>query len=334
MITPKLLKTLESREVLHLKERDLDVRLYDTDQILIMGIEHRDGRTYHEGNKRITEELEIPAQAAYNLRTGSGYYNLVTKRTDFRGFYGGSNVQYLECFPKGMEMLRQQGVDLNKWKIEDDDGHNQHSSYPELEEFCQDLRSTFAVKKWERHELAIKGLLPTLIGEGSIPPWSLLHPYVMFGLVAGTVFPYERKTFFDFEKGLANLQKRNGYMTPEEGASYDGNVVLIRPWSIGDKNGRYQTVLEAHFFNPVNHQKIIDGKLKPNKRIPSRKDCDFEVVIGRECSREWLHFNVHSFSPERAKKEGLLDKGKYDIYLKADEDLVQKLEKISPLFLI
>ena len=324
MISPELEKALESREVLRLQDGGVDVRLYDTDQILILGTKRIDGETRREGNRRITEEVELPVTVRYDLRTNIGNYYV-------EGEGGGSNVRNAKCFHNGVRLLEANGVDLHKWEVADDRG-NDPKRYPELAEFVNDLHDAFTDRKWERHELAIKGFLPTLKGHGNISPWALLNPLVIAAYVKGTIFPFERKDVFDFEKGRKKLESKDEYMLTEESVSYDGNAVLIRPWYLSREDEKYNhTVIEAHFFNPANYQRFLNGELKVENVLPSRKDWKFEVTYGIELGKKWLHFSADRFDYQHVQKEGLLAKKKNDIFLKADERLVATIEKIAPL---
>ncbi len=334
MISPQLEEALKSREVLRVQENGLDVRLYDTDQILVLGTVKKDGRTVREGKKRVTEELEIPAQATLDLRSREKSFYLDTRGIEYSGVIGGS-IDNLPFFPEALALLEKAGVDLHKWEnIQNDYRRSSPQRYPELSEFLNSLDVAFAARKWERHELAIRGFIPTLMGHGNMHPLALLHPRVMWAYVAGTVFPFERKDVFDFEKGQKSLEERSEYLAPEEVVSHGGNVVLIRPGGLAShRDERDHSYFEAHFFNPVNYQKFLDGQLTVESPLPSVRDWEFAVTYGRELGRSWLHFSADPFDGLRVRRqrEGLLAQMKNDIYLTADDTLVSTLEKIAPL---
>jgi len=326
MIDPQLEKALESREVLRLQENGIDVRLYDTDQVLILGKKRIDRETKRVGNKRVTEELEVKVAVSYDLRTGRGNYSI-------EGHDSGSGYHNVEHFHDGIRLLEAKGIDLHKWDVPNDCNGSSMQRHPEFSEFIDSLHTAFVNRKWERHELAIKRFLPTLAGHGNMHPLALLHPRVMWAYLAGTVFPFERIDVFNFDRGRKNLEGKAEYLSSEQGVSYDGNVVLIRPWDLSDENERDHTTIEAHFFNPANYKRFWDGTLKVENTIPSRRDWKFEITYGIDHGRKWLHFSAGGLDNVNFLKESLLDQKKNDIYLKIDDSLMVTLEKIAPLSL-
>ena len=384
MITPQLEEALKGREVLRLQESGVEVRLYDTDQILVLAKQRLESETRREENRRVTEELELPVTISYDLRTEKGYTNV-----GGRSFISYAHYNNLECFNVGVKLLEANGVDLNKWKVAGDTCHISPQRYPELSKLVSDLQESIVHRKWGGggvgiigyisylglslvEEVASKGFINTsksfinalsskefvnnlleyglnLLGYGVI---CLLHP---IDTVVEMVFP---KYVLDFKKGRESLEGRTEYMNSKEGASYDGNVILIRP-RIKDPR-----VIEAHFFNPANYKKFLEGKLTVENHLPSARDWKFEVTYGIEpVGSPWLYFSANRFDYEGVeiedylpkdlfegvdgeiferedrqkrerflyKREHFLDQREDDIYLKADDGLVGTLEKIAPL---
>ena len=325
MMSAQLEQALVSREVLRVQGNGLDARLYDTGQVLALGSVTKEKHSM-EGNKRIIEEIEVPARVTYNLRTGDSSHWI-----DNYGGGSGSGYPSVQFFSEALDLLQQRGADLSKWKTPGHENGSDPRIYPELTDFVKDVHESFVSRKWERHELAIKGFLPTLAGHGNIPPWALLHPLVIAAYIKGTVFPFERTHVFDFEKGRKKLEGREDYVPTEEGTSYDGNAVLIRPWHLSNPDERHHSVIEAYFFNPANYQKFLKGELNVESLLPSRRDWMFNVSYGIEDGRKWLHFSCYKFNEERERKEGLAKGRKNDLYLKVDHKLIDDIERMSPL---
>ncbi len=325
MITPELEHALESREILRVQKNGLDATLYDTGQILVLGNVTRE-KHYREGNKCVSEDIEVPARSTYDLRTAASSYCI--------GDSGGSGWSYPphvdHLISEALELLKQRGADLNKWRTPSYEEKSDSRNYPELADFIDEIHNAFTDRTWVRHELAITGFLPTLAGHGNMHPAALLNPKVIWAYISGTVFPFERQDVFDFEKGRKSLEGRTEYMDSDEGASYNGNAVLIRPWHLTQENESHK-VVEAHFFNPANYQRFLNGELDIESTLPSKSDWKFEVTYGIEYKRKWLHFSAHRFDHQHVQKAGLLAQKKNDIYLKADDGLVNTIEKIAPL---
>src|SRR3989344_6674889 len=177
-------QALATREVLHIQEDGVDVRVYDTDQIFIRGTKDIDGESRMEGSRRVTDVQRVPVRATYDLRREQG--DLTVERVGNVGGYGGTfsfNYPIKSTYPHGVEcidttkrLLQAHGVDLNKWSIEGDYNHSNPKRYPELETFVGGLHTAFSAQYARRHERAIWGFLPTLFGHGNIPPWALLNP--------------------------------------------------------------------------------------------------------------------------------------------------------------
>lgn len=325
MIPAELEKALESRKVLRVQKNGLDATLYDTGQILVFGNVTRE-KYYSEGNKRVSEDIEVPARFTYDLRTAASSYSIGNSAGS-----GWSHPPYVDpLISKALELLKQRGADLSKWRTPSYEERTDTRRYPKLADFIDEIHNAFADHIWVRHELAITGFLPTLAGHGNMPPATLLNPKVILGYIYGTVFPFERQDIFNFGKGRKNLEGRTEYMDSDEGVSYNGNAVLIRPWHLTQEN-KSHTVVEAHFFNPANYQRFLNGELKVENPLPSRRDWKFEVTYGIEDGRKWLHFSADRFDYQHVQKEGLLDQKKNDIYLKTDDSLVNTIEKIAPL---
>ncbi|MBL7100617.1 MAG: hypothetical protein ISS23_01540 [Nanoarchaeota archaeon] len=335
MISEDLEKALKEREVLRVQDQGLDIRLYDTDEILAIGEVERVKRTKLSENKTIIEKIKLPAKVSYNLRTKQGS----TQIDDSQGVGGliASNSPYdTEFFhdvinPYIIKRLEKEGVDLNKWpevKYYEDAGDPKR--YPELADFIDKLHKNFVCTKYKRHPPYILEVPAVLKSHKGILPWMLLDPQFMWEVVKGTVFPFEKKHVFDFEEGKKSLEKESGYISGDKGSSYDGNIVLIRPWDLSEENERYSGVIEAHFFNPSNYKKFLDGKLKVKNLLPSKEDWRFRISYGIEHGRKWMRFDAWEFFDEMDKKDLLGQKN--DIYLKVSDEMIDKIERIAPLF--
>lgn len=324
MMSVQLEQALKNRELLRVTENGLDVRLYDTGQILALGNVTKEKCSW-EGKKRIIEEVEVPAGATYNPRTGVSQYWLDVSSGASWGYPN------LPFFSEALELLKQRGADLSKSNTLDYEDRNDPKVYPELTDFVEDVHESFGCRKWERHELAITGFLPTLKGHGNMHPLALLNPLVIAAYIAGTIFPFERITVFEFEKGRRNVENREDYLPTEEGKSYDGNAVLIRPWSLRNPDNKYFPVIEAHFFNPANYQKFLNDELSVENPLPARRDWRFNVSYGVEHGRKWLQFYCHKFRKDIEQREGFAESKEHDVYLKVNDKLMNDLEKIASL---
>ncbi len=326
MITPELERALEDREVLHVQKNDLDAKLYDTNQVLAVGSITKKKRS-REGTKRIIKEVRLPKRVTYNLRNGETSCSV--GNTEY-GIYFSYPPEGLDpLISEALELLKQRGANLKNLETLRYEERNDLELYPELADFVKEIHHAFVCRKWERHELAIKDFLPTLAGHGNMHPLALFQPKVIWAYIIGTVFPFERKDVFDFEKGRKNLENRTAeYMDSSEGVSYNGNVVLIRPYGLDREDERDYTFIAAHFFNPVNYQLFLDGALSVENPLPSRRDWMFEVNYA---IKKWLYFSAYRFDSQYVRKEGLLDKRKNDVFLKADDEFVHTIQKIAPL---
>ena len=327
-ITPELEKALKKREVLQIKKNGVDVRLYDNDQILVIGKETRDGKTVKKGNTRVTEELELPIYATLNLRTYRASYVIDTTDIEHNGNIG-STTWFSECFKEGLNLLREKGVDIDKWKCNYELTQSSLKRFTELSGFVEELHSTFVNEKWKRHPLAIRGFLPTLAGHGNMHPLAALHPYSLAMLIKGTVFPFEKIPIFDFEQARAVFEKQDDYLSYECAKAYEGSVCLIKPWSLWNKKDDH-TVVQACFFNPTNYKQFLDGNFKVQNELPSIRDWIFNITYGSDFERNWLHFSAQDFSFKFHKEKDLLCEDKNHIYLKATPGLVETIEKIAP----
>ena len=330
------MRPLEHREVKRIIDDNITITVYDTDQILI------------ESSKTMTDkhgkDIAVPLKAKYNMRNGNGDYMLVLdnfesnkcimsgsgfdldmidcEAIEYQLFYHHTPEDETQILARAKQLLLNEGIDPHKWLKRTKDGRGP-KNYPELEEIVGFFRDNYMKKGWKRHRRPILDVPKILKGHGNIHPKHLLHPVVIAQIIGGTVFPYERITYFDMEKGKNKLGSYGSL------ADHAGDVLLIKPWW-HDQDSDASPVINAYIFNPVRYGSMRGDRIDRRPHEMTTANSLLEVTYGVESGEEWLHFNAW---PYAGHSENVLRESDSNTWVIPDKSLVDKVQSIAPLFL-
>lgn len=331
MISKDLEEALKTRERKRIDDSEVDIRVYDTDQIIIFGNNVIDSPTRIKGSKQITEADIVPAQIVLNLRTGESSASLNPAGTEYEGTPCVRDLRELVFYEHALELLKVNNIDIDKWKVKNDYLGTSPKRFPELEIITDFLDANFADDVWLTDNDGRSGFFSTLMGNGYVRRRDLLNPLELIGCIIETIFPFNHLHFFDFKKGRENL-KRKGHrlLDPTEVEAYNDPVILITPFDLRRECYQENTA-DIYIFNPKNYQDYLGGKFKPKTLIPSARDWNFRICYGLGSGRKWMRFSADRFDRSGVSRRGLLDHKRYDLFLKADPSIIRTFERIAPL---
>lgn len=217
-------------------------------------------------------------------------------------------------------------------------GMRQAQGYPELAEFADRLKQ-FRHSYLQPHPPAILAVLPTLAGHGNMHPLAIFHPVVAWNIFKHTVFPFEKMEAISLRKAREHFRKSGDLVeaaaiTPD----YDGWVACVCGDRYPEREGKDAT-LKIKIFNP----KLFAEAAKEDwvQCVPTRHNSLFEVMVSVEWSmvRHWPTADLHSYPYARKALNAVED---FDLasverergagfYIKVDDALLSKLEKLAPL---
>lgn len=329
---------LKQREVIRLEGKDYDgrdfeVRYYDTGQAFFKGFETQEKSNWEGPRKKTIEQIDAPSTFEFDSRSRLASHNWNGGGNGGYGIYNAPDYVIL-----GMELLEKNGIKLIDDEVDEYDPRaryeNSIKQYPELKELVEKLHKSYASRKVRMtdYKQLFEGLLATAVGHGNIPPWALLHPFVIFGIIK-ELFPFHVEKTFDAQKGKTKILKTEKALDDSvDLESYDDQVMLVSPEFIrGNEEKRYDKSIQVYVFNPAKYAAFVKNPTRLENPVPSKEDTIFKISYIWEHGRKSLHFFPYKFDSHNHMYEDLLKKRKYDVVFKADKEFVDTLEKISPL---
>ena len=312
----------DSRLVMKIEEGDLDVRVYDTDQIIIFGKEKRKCPVLR-ANKIVNEEKEVPVKVSLDLRTYEGNYRFY----ECQGNVGGmlfTQEEDIKSYRAAITLLNTRGFEIKKFEGFKKNSETSIKNYSELSDYINLLKQS-KTNKFVCTDFSLKQELSMFYCRAISRPLYLLNPKFIGSVLLG-VSPVNYESSFDFSKLRLDLDCLSS------DTNYVGTVArLSSQFSSSYGGDELQPRIISKIFNIEKYLNYLCGENKINSKIPSLSNSVFVIDYSLERHREIIGFSSFFFNSFNIRPESLLLPHRHVLYVPASSELEKTIEQIAPL---